>query len=516
MSLLVFLLTGLSTSSFFLSEYLTNTIAKNEHSEAQLSFALAQENLTALNFALKQTPFHSEQWLKLAKKLAKTQGYAAYQLAVFYQYIPKKAVFWYKSASRLGYHQASIALAQHYFQQGKLIQAAEILATLPIDTLEEVKVAAIVLNVNIAINQGRIADVNAIINKYVQPLKTTAVGRRLLEDIEKYQVPFTKSHAIKSNQLSLSCDNSIQLFATNLKHLKQVENLIVDFEKQVLNNSVCFSPVRYMPIKALDCSDDQNTAIRCDELNWQLWASTIHTRYVGIMLPKGGANVHLGILYFDAQDSVDVVAHEISHLLGFVDEYPLVAEHVTCQAPQKGLFSQNIAVLKNSYQGNQKDIRARVLKQLPWAKYIKNSTPILQSVTDLGGNHYWQLGTSEEYKNETGLFKAQTCNNANAQSIDDFSAFKGVPYRTKLQYFALKFPQLYTALLQKNSTQYRMPSFHYNIALAYFQQIPSQRTSLQQTSFQKKSIDQANYWLEQAASWEPDLDRHKKIRQGGF
>ena len=522
MSLLVFLLTGLSTSSFFLSEYLTNTIAKNEHSEAQLSFALAQENLAALNFALKQTPFHSEQWLKFTKLLAKTQGKAAYQLAVYYQNKPKQAIFWYKSASRLGYHQASTALAQHYFEQNKLIQAAEILATLPIDTLEEVKIEVIVLKVNVAINQGRIADVKAIINKYVQPLKTTEIGRRLLDDIEKYQVQFTASHVIKSNevtksnQLSVSCNNSIQLFATNLKHLKQVENLIVDFKEQVLSHFVCFSPVRYMPIKALDCSNDQNTAIRCDELNWQLWAGTINTRYVGIMLPKGGANVHLGMLYFDAQDSVDVVAHEISHLLGFVDEYPLVAEHVKCQAPQKTLFSQNIAVLKNSYQGNQKDIRAKVLKQLPWSKYIKNNTPILQSVTDLVGKHYWQLGTPEEYKNETGLFKAQTCNNSNAQLIDDFSAFKGVSHRTKLQYFALKFPQLYTALLQENSTQYRMPSFHYNIALAYFQQTSIQRISLQQTSFQKKSIDQANYWLEQAASWEHDLDRHKKIRQGGF
>lgn len=506
MSLLIFLLTGLSTSSFFLSKYLTNTITKNEHSEAQLNFAIEQKNLAVLNFALKKTSFHSEQWLKLAKILAKTQGEAAYQLAAYYQNTPKKVVFWYKSASRLGYHQASIALAQHYFQQDKLIKAAKILSVLPSNISEEVKVAAIVLKVNIAINQGRIADVKAIINKYAQLLKTTEAGRWQLAEVEKYQVQFSESNITKSKQLALRCDNSIQLFATNLKHLKQVENIIVDFKKQALNNSVCFSPVRYIPINTLDCSNDQNTAIRCDELNWHLWANTIHTRYVGIMLPKGGANVHLGMLYFDAQDSVDVVAHEISHLLGFVDEYPLVAEHVKCQAPQKTLFSQNIAVLKNSYQGNQKDIRAKVLKQLPWSKYIKNSTPILQSVRELGGKSYWQLGTPEEYKNETGLFKAQTCNNSNDQLIDDFSAFKGVSHRTKLQYFALKFPQLYTVLLQDNSTQYRMPSFHYNIALAYFQQ----------TSFQQRSTEQANYWLEQAASWELDLARHKKIRQGGF
>ena len=511
MSLLVFLLTGLSTSSFFLSEHLTKIIVENEHSTSQLSFAIKQENLAALNFAWKKTPFHSEQWLKLAKTLAKTQGEVAYQLAVYYQYKPELAIFWYKSAIRLNSLEASTALAQHYFQQGKLIKAAEVLANLPIELLEKSNVAPIVLKVNIAINQGRVADVEGLINKYTQQLQITAAGRLLLADIQKYQVQFNDSQALKSSQLTLSCDNSIQLFATNFNHLKHLENIVLDLQKQALNNSVCFSPVRYMPINALDCSNEQGSTIHCDELNWQLWASAINTRYVGIMLPRGGANVHLGILYFDAQDTVDVVAHEISHLLGFVDEYPLVAEHVKCQAPQKEPFSQNISVLKNSYQGGQKEVRAKVLKQLAWAKYIKKSTPILHSVTGMNGKHYWQLGTPEEFKHKIGVFNVPTCNDSNYKPSGDFSAFKALSHGTKLQYFALRFPELYLLLLQENSTQYRMPSFHYNIALAYYQQIPFQQSSLQQ-----RSLDQANYWLEQAASWEDDFDRRKKVRQGEF
>ena len=511
MSLLVFLLTGLSTSSFFLSEYLTKTIAKNEHSTAQLDFAIEQENLTALSFAWKQTPFHSEHWLKLAKTLAKTQGAVAYQLALYYQKKPEQAVFWYKSAIRLNSLEASTALAQHYFQQGKLIKAAEVLAKLSRDHFEELNVDSIVLKANIAINQGRVADVEEITNKYAQQLLSIEAGRLLLEDIKKYQVQLNESQTLKSSQLTLSCDNSLPLFATNLNHLKHLANIVLDFKHQALNNSVCFSSVRYMPINALDCSDDQGSAIHCDELNWQLWASAINTRYVGIMLPKGGANVHLGILYFDAQDTIDVVAHEISHLLGFVDEYPLVAEHVKCRSPQKKSFSQNITVLKNSYQGDQKEVRAKVLKQLAWATYIKKSTPILQPVTGFNGKQYWQLGTPDKFKHETGLFNAQTCDDSNYKSKGDFSAFKPVSHRTKLQYFALRFPELYILLLQENSTQYTMPSFHYNIALAYYQQLP-----FQQSSFQQKSIDQANYWLEQAASWEDDLDRRKKVRQGEF
>jgi hypothetical protein len=46
-----------------------------------------------------------------------------------------------------------------------------------------------------------------------------------------------------------------------------------------------------------------------------------------------------------------------------------------------------------------------------------------------------------------------------------------------------------------------MPSFHYNIALAYYQQ---------------NNIEQAKYWLGKAVSWESDDSREKKIRQGDF
>lgn len=541
-SLFVFLLTGLSTSSFFLSEYLTQIIAKNEHSEAQLSFAIEQENLNALNYALKHSVHHSAQWLTLAKTLAKTQGEAAYQLALYYQKTPKKKIFWFKNASRLGYHPASLALAQHFFEQNELTKSAETLSIISSDSSnrpnrsEKIKEEALILSVNIAINLGNINRVENIITQHDQVLKATTTGILLLKDIEKYQILMSKNQTSEPDLFMVNCENSIQLFATRLAHLKQVENIIEDFKIQPLYSAICFAPVRYMPINALDCNKDQNVAIRCDEVKLAIFADSINTRYVGIMLPKGGANVHLGMLYFDSQDTVDVVAHEISHLLGFVDEYPLKAEHVACLEVQKEPFSQNIAVLKNTHQGEQKTIRANVLRQLAWSKYIKNSTPILHTVTDINGNQHWQLGTPEKFQHEIGVFKSPTCNSAIAQTSDDFSAYKGLAQRTKLQYFSLSFPTLYTLLLQENSIEYKMPSFHYNIALAYFQQSTAQESTAQESAVQESivqlgasqqlslqhqvlhqtNIEQANYWLEQAAKWEHDLLRHKKIRQGGF
>ncbi len=164
MSLLVFLLTGLSTSSFFLNEYLAKKITKNEHSATQLNFALEQENLTALSFAWKKTSIHSEQWLKLAKTLAKTQGEAAYQLALYYQNNyqdrQEKATFWFKAAIRLNFHKASIALAQFYFQQENFAKASQVLAALPVDIVEGLNIKSQALKAEISINQGQIEQVS--------------------------------------------------------------------------------------------------------------------------------------------------------------------------------------------------------------------------------------------------------------------------------------------------------------------------------------------------------------------
>ncbi len=501
MGLLIMLLFGLSTSSFFLNDYLTKVITKNEHTASQLSFAIEVDNFAALNFAWKNSLLHSEQWLNYGKEVAKTQGEAAYQLAVYYQTKtepkPKKAIFWYENAIRLQYPKAAVALAQYYFQHDKLTTATQIITAISIEALADLTVSAIALKINIAINLGEVATVNKLIVQYADLLKNSEVGQLLLADIHRYHVLFNVVPPSEINLLPLSCNNSIQLFATSLKHLKHLERIIVDFKEQTLSNNVCFTPVRYIPINELDCNNDPHRAITCNEMRWELRAKIINTRYAGVMLPEGGANVHLGMLYFDAQDSVDVFAHEISHLLGFVDEYALTPEHNICQQVQKEVFSQNISVLSNRYQGNRKAVRVDVLRQLAWAKYIKDSTPILQAVSENTGEKIWQLGTPEEFAHEVGVFYAKSCDKSLNSSKNNFSAFKGVSQRTKLQYFALSFPQVYKKLLHENITEYRMPSFRYNIALAY----------LHQGGTNNEFTERARYWMKQAKDWSNAVER---------
>ena len=503
MGLSIMLLSSLSTSSFFLNDYLTKVIIKNEHTASQLSFAIENDNFAAFNFAWKNSLLHSVQWLDYGKEVAKTQGEAAYQLAVYYQNKtepePKKVIFWYKNAIRLKYTHASIALGQYYFQHDKLTETAQIIAALPIENLAGLKVSAIALKINIAINLGDVATVNKLIDQYANLLQNSEAGQLLLADVQRYHVLFSPESTRNINLLPPSCNNSIQLFATNLKHLKRLEIIIKGFKEQTLSNNVCFTPIRYIPINELDCNNDPQKAIACNEVQWELRAKTINARYVGLMLPEGGANVHLGMLYFDAQDSVDVFAHEISHLLGFVDEYALTPEHSICQQPQQEIFSQNISVLKNRYLGNRKEVRVKVLKQLAWGKYINDNTPILQEVVGVTGEQLWQLGTPEEFSHQIGVFHAKTCDNSLSSSNNNFSAFKGASQRTKLQYFALTFPDVYKKLLHENITEYRMPSFHYNIALAYFHQAVTNN----------RFIEQAHYWMKEAEKWENKIEKNK-------
>ena len=517
MSLSIFLLTGLSTSSFSLAGYLTQVIETKNHTTQQLTFGISKHNEAALLHAWKKSKKYSLNWQGLAKKLANSKGDVAYLLAEFYLKTShtskqlsnqsEQAILWYQQAIRLNYPKATIALANLYFHQGNMSKAKKLLAKLKVKELpynqhNDVSVAAIILTIKIAISEGNRTLTELLLSKFSAVLQADTTGGMLLHAIVKYQVlPTVGKAAMSSRNNQVTCPNSIQIFATNLTNLAQAERLVKHFREQPLNDLVCFSPVRYLPLSTLSCSSATQSAIICDESKLHGVAESVSTRYIAIMLPEGGANVHFGVLYFDAQDSVDVVEHEISHLLGFVDEYPLGKGHIKCRATQQQASALNIAVLQNSYQGDRGSIRAKVLKQLAWAEQIKETTPILHLKT--GGSHknqYWQLGTPAQYAHEVGLFRSQTCDNNPAKGQGSFNAFKPLSERTKMQYDELNFPKPYIALLHQNPKEFLMPSFHYNIALAYYQQ---------------SNIDEAKYWLEKAANWEV-ITRREKVLQGNF
>ncbi len=546
MSLLVLL----SRSSFFLSPYLERAITRGEYSPKQLQFAIDTNSIIALKLAAKSEHISSENGLSTFKRLGKTEGEYAYIVAEYYLtrsgHSNKKiastqlekadysqAVLWFKQAIRLQYMPASLALARLYYRTADLSLAEQVLSASKFLIRKEItsnimsnkseteigggsseqaalNLAILHLQLEIAISKGD----NTFIQKHFNKLpKNSALRADLLtyqivpisantrSKVEglTYSVSQTKLTTFRfdDKQANKSCLVSVQPFATTLTHLHQMDKLIQQFSNEPLAPYVCFSPVKYVSLSTLACNYTVNEKIQCNELQWQNKAKEIDSRYLAIMLPKGGANVHLGLMYIDAEDNVKVFSHELSHFLGFVDEYPLPQNHAKCSTIQQQPFSHNIAVLNTLYQGTLEQARKALLLQIPWASLIKPSTPLFKK-TSKG----WQLGTPTSFKNEIGVFPAASCNNSKGvQGTIHYQAYKAVYQRTPLMYYEYPLPMKYLSMINTNPDKYLMPSFHYNIALAAFHQ---------------GKIKAAKYWLTQAGNWEHLTLRKEKILNGSF
>jgi len=499
----------LSSSSFFLSDYLENKLQTNNFSDAQLAFAEKISIIKAFEIKQAQQEKGSKDWFFYTVKLAKFKGKVAFALAQIYLPIEsntrredisqakiEKGVFWYQQAIRLSFEPAKIALAQWYFSQNNLNKAIEIIDSILLETPEvAVLKAKILIKKGVGTNKEQKS-----LSKQLSWLAKSEQGNLLIKDIKHFQIlPNLNNeqiNAINESLVTPKCNVSIQFFATSVDNLHKTERLIQAFKSHLLNDFVCFSAVRYRSIKSLQCSSDPNAAIYCNDLQWLNIANSITTRYVGVMLPKGGANVHLGMIFIDSQDTSDVLAHEISHLLGFVDEYPLPLNHKKCQKTQNSAFSENIAVLKKMYLGEKAEVRAKVLKQLAWAKNIKSTTPILhQKNNDEVDKYTWWLGTPSKYNDQVGVFKSESCDYSNQQ------AFKPVLHQTQLRYFEKTFPNLYKDIFNETGNQFLMPSFHYNLALAL---INNGDAAL------------SKRWLKKAAIFEQKSRRKNKILTATF
>ena len=486
MSLTVLLPSG----SFFLSSYLEKKIAVDDIKPAQLELAIALKLETAYQYILATTQYGSTNWQKYQQLLANKNAEHAYQLATFYQeqHDENQAEFWYQQASQQQHHGAKLALAKKLIKQQKGQQAETLLAELPEHQ------PTLVLRIDNALRQGDLSGVASLLTKLHQLNNEHELfaifGHFSILDL----LPSVQSGGYIATKISekpvLACKNSVQFFATNLGDLAYIESLLAQFQKHPLAEFFCFAIPKYQPLAQLNCQHGNEQAILCDESYWGKQAESIDSRYIGVLLPKGGANVHLGIVYLDHEDNVLVLAHELAHLLGFVDEYPLAKNHQACQQVPLKPFANNVAVLVDKYQGAPAVLREKILESLPWAKQIKSTTPIIQS-----SGSGWILGTPKSHQEEVGVFKSDTC------ELSTITAYKPLYNRTIMQSFEAKFPATYQAIFKTSSQRYIMPSFEYNIALA---------------NFQAGDTVQAKYWLKQAAAKEGDKARQEKVLAGSF
>ncbi|MBU2892430.1 hypothetical protein KO495_03715 [Colwellia sp. D2M02] len=506
----------ISSSSFFLSPYLTKKIMQGEANHKQFNFALQRNNTAALALEINKHREGSSQWLFFKMALAHQQAQTAYELATWYdnQYLNviaeqrlsskylQEAKKWYQQAIRLGSEIAKVSFARLYQQQGRLNLARSQLSQVNSSAGLDIELGSLLVSIDLALETGNIKLVESLIVQKIPLLLLTPEGRKLLADIQRYKTLNVGSHvsekvanlftsvATPTMARSLlqppntSCTTSLQLFASSLANLKHLDALIEQFISTPLASFVCLPPPRYVARQSLSCHNNKKSALLCDESTWRELAATITTRHIGYMSNEGGANVHFGILYFDRHDSVDVFTHELSHLLGFIDEYPLSTNHSTCQQTQASKFSHNLSVLARNYQGRQADIRRQILQELPWSNAIKPSTPILHQRDHNSDN--WLLGTPKSHRHEVGVFAAQSCKKSKLAKANNFSAFKATAQSTHLEYSVEQLSLLYLQQLNLAPEKFLMPSFHYNIALALYQQ---------------GEEEQALYWLEQAKLW---------------
>lgn len=306
-----------------------------------------------------------------------------------------------------------------------------------------------------------------------------------------------------------SCDsksefesNTITLVGTSLADLFQLQTLKNSInqatESEPLFSLFCVTHIVYLPIVQLSCESGDQQAIRCDEASLINNASSISSRYIALMMPKGGANVNRGILYFDRQDNSQVIVHELSHFLGFADEYQLPVDHQLCLADANrksplNIFAANDQINQLLQASNEQSVRAQLLSDLPWADKILDETPLT----------HWQngrlvLGTPSSHQEHLGLFSAETCANR--------LLYKPLKQRTLLEYYQASFPALYLAMAKEHYLASRMPSYHYNIALATAQLV----TSSEQSRFSY------SYWLQQALRFEQDAHRQHQIKRANY
>ena len=496
----------LSSGKFSLDDYLTDKLNGNDYSKDQLTYALTLKLDAAYKIKFTEAKRGGEPWLNYAKLLAKDNSQISKEIADYYfqQGELNTSVIWYQQAVKLSDASAVLPLAKVLFAQNKLGLARAVL-----EKVKNLSLTQMHFSIELAISQGDLF----YIAKNLHKLTSSAIGKTLLTKISQYKIgtgininePVTKGNYLSSelkNEVLLpnkSCPTSMQLLATTLADLQKLSEFKKKFEKNPLNQYLCLSKPTYISINQLYCDHNENSAIKCDEGTWQTFAQNINTRYIGLLYPYGGANVHLGIMYIDREDPFDVFSHEITHLLGFVDEYPLDKEHPKCYQVQTVMFAQNIAVLKKEYYGNRKTVRHNILKSIPWANKIKLLTPILtsknESLTKSIDNNRWVLGTPEEYRGEYGVFNADTCN------AGDFRSYKPLQKITQLQYYQVDFPDQYLDLLSANGHKYLMPSFHYNIAMSLLI---------------NGSIENGRTWLLKSASMETKKARKIKILQAKF
>ena len=475
MSLLVLL----PSSSFSIENILLAKHSKKILSQQEIVLGANLGVMPIVKLAQQQQEWGTKQWLFYTTQLARHQADQALQLSVYFKNTDKiSANSWLQHAMRLGSSVATYQIALDAYQQKNFNTVASLLKEQQHqhDSLELLVKAYLALGKTSAIND----------------LKTQLISKtpNFYHSLQSFSV-FPKVAANGAQYKMEHCLRNLSLIASEYEHLGQLNQFKLRFENHPLSEHLCINEVRYFPNLNSYCPDNHaEQAIVCEEekLLTQL-NHVVDSDYLAVMLAKGKANVHYGVSYFSSESSFNVFIHEISHLLGFVDEYPLTKDHTVCQSigSRNGL---NVVKLPKYIQGSYQQAYEKVMASLPWSHLLKIDSALLTS-----SKKGWQVNINSELQNSVGIYPAQTCAN------EDFITVKPLQQPTTLRYLDSPFPKLYQQLLAYHQDKFFMPTWYYNLAYEVYKQ---------------GDINAAKHWLEQAAKSESNKKRQAKILQGAW
>ena len=453
----------LSTSSFSLSKFLESKISAQNVSAIEINWGIKLQLNSAHQWRMQHNQYGSKQWLESARFLARESGAIAWQLANYYKVDAKEHPltyrnhhYWLQQAIALNNADALLFQASQFAGANDYEQASQLLQRVDNDT-------GLIEKILFEVKFGDLDRAQQNLSTLAELTSTDAQAEYALisEQLNRYQV-ITQRQSISmlsANERS-NCRYTMQFFASNIEDLKQIEDKLTNIStNSFFQQQFCFAVPKYINPQVLDCEHKNNKRINCQQLAFSDMNIDDSVRYIGVVAPSGGAYVDLGMLFIDNNDDRQVIEHELLHLIGFIDEYPLPPLHSVCQSADNTALANNIVKLDTERLVGQngdgsRRVRKAILDVLPWRDQIHDSTPLTQVIQG-----QLVVGTPDDYRGQIGVFSAQTCN---AQNIN---TFKPTLSATQMQYFEENLPKVYQQLVAKND--YIMPSYHYNIAMKY-------------------------------------------------
>ncbi len=236
-----------------------------------------------------------------------------------------------------GLEDAQVAYTRLLLQEGQLHHAGTLLARMPLTP------ATADLKAQYAIKNHNPKYVITLANQFSLNPTTLAKAKMALK------APLNSDEQALLGFQDVTWPNECQMrvlwLATGLKAQGAVKAL-----KGALNQrhpgKVCFSGPRYISSHTLKCGLGKYGEARCDWLDESAahLAASAQAQHVFVMAEHGLANVRGQVAYFSPEASVDVVMHELLHLYGFMDEYPISAQLAKTYCSGEGKKAINLWV----------------------------------------------------------------------------------------------------------------------------------------------------------------------------